>query len=276
MRALSIRRMLTAVVLVLVLGVGVAWATLRPSHARAWRPEQAVLPRVEITDGRAVIRDLRDFRYTAEGEVVPGYRDAEYDLGEVERVWFVLSPFSERWRGPAHAFLSFGFRDGRHLAVSVEARREAGEEYSVWKGMLKRYELMVVLGTEEDLVGLRAVTWDDPTYLYPVRATPEQARALLERLLARAQQVYERPEFYHTVGNNCTTNLVTEINQIATEKIPYGRSVLLPGYSDELAFRMGLLDTELPLAAARERFRINARAQTAWGEPDFSARIRVE
>lgn len=269
----TVLRMSVAVV-VLLLVVSVAWAALRPSHARVWRSEQAVLPQVEVAGDRVVIRDLRDFRYTADGGTTPAYRDAEYDLSEVERVWFVLSPFDERWRGPAHAFLSFGFRDGRHLAVSVEARREADEEYSVWKGMFKRYELMVVLGTEEDLVGLRAVTWDDPTYLYPARATPEQARALLAGLLARAQQVYAKPEFYHTVGNNCTTNLVAEINRIATERIRYGRSVLLPGYSDELAVRMGLLDTELPLDAARERYRINQRAQAAWGGADFSARIR--
>ncbi len=37
-------------------------------------------------------------------------------------------PFSRRWRGPAHAFVSFGFDDGQYLAISVEARREQGEQ----------------------------------------------------------------------------------------------------------------------------------------------------
>src|SRR3712207_8455985 len=36
------------------------------------------------------------------------------------------------WAGEeiAHVFVSFGFRDGRRLAVSIETRRERGEQYS--------------------------------------------------------------------------------------------------------------------------------------------------
>jgi hypothetical protein len=133
---------------------------------------------------------------------------------------------------------------------------------------------MYVLGTEEDLIGLRTVVWDDPTYLYPVRATPDQASALLEGLLRRAQQVHDNPEFYNTIGNNCTTNLIDQINRIASRKIRFGREVLLPGYSDELAHRMGLLDTDLGLAEARLRFRINDRARESYPDPNFSERIR--
>jgi hypothetical protein len=253
---------------------GLSWALVRPSHQRDWSIEQAVLPEVEIDEGVVRIRKLRDFRYEADGTPIPAYRDEEYVLAEVERVWFVLSPFNQTWRGPAHAFLSFEFRGGRHLAISVEARREAGEEYSVWKGMLKRYELMYVLGTEADLIGLRANIWKDPTYLYPSNAGPEKARLLLERLLERARKIHDRPEFYHTIGNNCTTNLLEQINPIAPRRIRLRHAVLLPGYSDEMALGMGLLDTELPLDQARERFRINGRAEGAYGHADYSRLIR--
>lgn len=263
-----------AVLAAIVLMIGVAFAATRPSHEREWAAAQAILPEIAFIGDSVHVRNLRDYRYGADGSATPGYRSESYDLSLVEKVWFVLVPFDEGWRGPAHAFLTFAFRDGRHLSVSIEARREEGEEYAVWKGLLRRYELMYVIGTEEDLIGLRTVVWNDPTYLYPVRASPEQASSLLAGLLRRAQQVHESPEFYNTIGNNCTTNLVDQINLIATRKIRFGREILLPGYSDELAHRMGLLDTELPLEEARLRFRINERARLSYASPEFSRRIR--
>jgi len=133
---------------------------------------------------------------------------------------------------------------------------------------------MVVVGTERDLVGLRAVTWDDPVYLYPGRATPAQARALFEALLVRAEALERRPEFYNTLTNNCTTNLLDAVNAVRAEPIRYGLPVLFPGYSDRLAYEEGLIDTDLPLDSARAAFQINGRAQAAALAPDFSRRIR--
>jgi len=48
----------------------------------------------------------------------------------------------------------------------------------------------------------------------------------------------------------------------------------LPGYADGRALQLGLLDFQGTIEAARERFRINRRAQSAAGADDFSARIR--
>ena len=274
MRSRVWKTLAAVAVVALLVGAGV-WASTRPSHERAWRTEQAVLPEVTITDDQVHVRHVRDFRYASADSFAAAYDDRTYDLDEIERVWFALSPFNPDWRGPAHSFLSFSFADSQFVAVSVEARREVGEAYGILKGALRQFELMVVVGDERDLVGLRAVTWDDPVHLYPVRATPAQARALFVALMRRAQAVAERPEFYNTLTNNCTTNLVDAVNEIAEEPIPYGLDVLLPGYSDELAYERGLLDTELPLEAARARYRINARAAAATvAAPDFSFRIR--
>ncbi|HEU0076920.1 MAG TPA: DUF4105 domain-containing protein, partial [Longimicrobiaceae bacterium] len=135
--------------------------------------------------------------------------------------------------------------------------------------------LIYVVGEERDVIGLRAVAWNDPVYLYPVRATPEQAREMFVRMLRRAQALERRPEFYNTFLNNCTTNILDPVEEIAPGAIPFGWEVVLPGYSDGLAHERGLLDTELPLEEARRRFRINERAKAAIGDPAFSARIRA-
>jgi len=250
------------------------WRNTRPSHERVWRPEQAVLPSVRFDGSRVHVRNVRDFTFRSETDFTPGYRDRTYDLDRMKRVWFGLSPFNTDWRGPAHTFLSFEFSDGQFVSVSVEARREAGEEYSVWKGLLRRFEVIYVIGEERDVIGVRAVTWDDAVYLYPAKATPEQARALFVDMMKHAQRLEREPEFYNTLWNNCTTSILEPVNRIATEKIPFGVRVVLPGYSDKLAMDHGLLDTDLPLEQARRKFQVNERAQAAIHAPDFSTRIR--
>jgi hypothetical protein len=271
------RRMMGVAILAGIAAAGFGGAVLgraEPSHERAWIEEQRMLPSITFDDSVVHVRGVRNFSYRSVDDFTPGYDDRSYDLRRLERVWYVLSPFSARWRGPAHSFLSFGFSDGAFVSVSVEARRERGEAYSPLKGLLRRYELMYVIGDERDLIGLRAVTWDDPVYLYPMRATPEQARALFTDMMRRAAALEQRPEFYNTFTNNCTTNILDPVNRIAEKRIPYGLDVLLPGYSDRLAYRLGLIDTELSLEEARARYLVNARARAAADDPDFSLRIR--
>ena len=246
-----------------------------PSQLRSWSPEQALLPHV-VVDGRTVhIQNVRDFIFRSSGDWTPGYRDKSFDLDLLERVWVVLAPFSRDWRGPAHIFLTFGFSDGQYVAISVEARRETGEKYSIWKGALRQYELIFVIGEERDLIGLRAAVWDTPVYLYPMRATPAQVQSIFLHMLRRAQALEHRPEFYNTLTNNCTTNILDAVNAIASRPIPFGIKILLPGYSDALAHQRGLIDTTLSLAEARTRFQINERAKAAIDRPDFSEQIRL-
>src|SRR5690606_32796603 len=178
--------------------VGVAADVLprRPSHERTWVPEQARLPIVRMDGEQVRIRNIRDFRHSASGPPEVRWIEATYDLCSVERVWFALSPFAPRVKGIAHPFLSFEFADGRTLALSVEARKEVGESYSPLRGLARRYETMIVIGTEEDLLPLRVIAWDDPLYLFPVRITGE-ARYILRRLLVRAQEIEDLVQHAH-------------------------------------------------------------------------------
>jgi hypothetical protein len=220
------------------------------------------------------IRDVRDFAYTSEADYTPGYRTRTYDLRRLTSVWFVLTPFSTSWRGPAHAFVSFGFDDGEFVAMSVEARREAGEAYGLVPGVLRSFELAYIIGTERDLIGRRALFDGDDVYLYPINSPPERTRQMFVEMLQRANAVQARPEFYNTLTNNCTSNLVDHVNRMIPGRIPSSLRTVLPGYADELALSLGLIEAGGTVESVRERFRINDRARLAWGGEDFSAAIR--
>jgi hypothetical protein len=259
--------------LALLAGGGVWLALQRPSHQRVWAPPQRVLPEVRREGPLVHVRNVRDFVHHGAEAYAPGWVDRSYDVRLLERAWLVVSPFSTRWRGPAHAFLSFGFADGSHVSVSVEARREEGEAYSLVKGMLRRYEMMVVVAEERDAIGLR-LAWGDAVHLYPVRADVARIRAVFLEMMDRAEGIRARPEFYHTLWNNCTTNILDPVNTVADPPIPYGPRILLPGYLDAVAYERGLVDTELPLEEARAAFRVDPRAREAPDAAAFSRAVR--
>jgi hypothetical protein len=264
-----------AVISVPLLSAAAWWGLRQPSLSRAWVPEQARLPGVTVHEDRVDVQAVRDFRFSRGGAVQPGYQTRSYRLDRLERVWFVVIPFNRSWRGPAHTFATFGFSDGQYVSVSVEARREQGEKYSLWKGLLRQYELTYVIAEERDAIGLRAIAWGDPVYLYPIRATPQQVRGAFLQMMRRAEALEREPGFYNTLTDNCTTALLDAANTVAQKPIRYGPRILFSGYADGVAYDHGLIDTDLPLEAARARFRIDPKARAAEDAPDFSARIRA-
>jgi hypothetical protein len=188
-------------------------------------------------------------------------------------VWFAVEPFSG-FRGPAHTFVSFGFSDGQYVAISVEIRKEEGESFSPLRGLLRNYELMYVVGDERDLVKLRSNFRRDDVYLYRTTATPEKGRQMFVSMLRRANELAEQPEFYNTLTSTCTTNIVRHVNEIAPKRVPFSYKVLLPAYADELAYKVGLLDTTIPFDSLRARAHINPRAARYADSPEFSRLIR--
>lgn len=250
------------------------WALQRPSNQRDWTPDNARTARAEFRGDSVRIHDVRNAAYASADRYTVRWEDRAYDLRQVERAWFLVEPFSRDWRGPAHTLVSFQFADGRFLAVSAEIRKEKGESFSPWKGLLRRFEMIYVVADERDVVRLRTNIRRDPVYLYPVRARPAQVRAMLVDMLTHANELADHPEWYNTLTNTCTTSIVAHVNRVSPKKVPLSVKVLFPGYSDRLAYDLGLIESDLPFDQARERFNVNARA-LRWGDsPDFSLRIR--
>ena len=90
----------------------------------------------------------------------------------------------------------------------------------------------------------------------------------------RVNQLEKRPEFYDTITNNCTSNIVFHINRLQPGRIPLDMRALLPGYSDELAYELGLIERHGDFQNTRQVARVTALANAHLGDPAFSARIR--
>jgi hypothetical protein len=203
----------------------------------------------------------------------PAYYDKTYDLSKLKKVYYIVEPFSG-FKGSAHSFLSFEFDSNEFLAISVEIRKEKGETFSALKGLLNQYEIMYVAADERDVVKLRANYRKDLVYVYPVKTTQQKAQNLFLSIAARINKLKDKPEFYNTVMNNCTTNIAAHVNSISPKRAPWSLSYILPAYSDKYAYDLGLIDTDLPFEQARQTYLINDRSIKFANDPAYSIKIR--
>jgi hypothetical protein len=251
--------------------------TIQPSHFRDWTPEQAMLPTAEFQGQQVTVRNVRNCQYFANDVFLVDYYDKKFDLNAVRSVDFIVVPFAGM---PllAHTMLSFEIAgpngQSDYLAVSVEVRKEKHETYNPVKGSARQYELIYVLADERDVIQLRTNYNHEDVFLYRTVATPETARLLLADVMGRVNQIAREPEFYDTLTNNCTTNIVSHIERIRPNRLALDVRMLLPGYSDQLAYEQGLIERRGTFLETREQAYVNPEAQRYAGRDDFSTMIR--
>jgi len=273
---LFVLKVLFALVITIALIYLVTNLVTTPSNNRNWNEDQKILSTAEVNGNLVTIKNVKNFTYASTTSYTTNYYDETYDLDKIKRVWYVVEPFAGI-PGSAHTFLSFEFENDQFVSISVEIRKEKGEKYHPFKGLFNNYELMYVIANENDAIKLRSNHRKDIVYVYPANATKEKTQKLFLSMVNRANELRDNPEFYNTITNTCTTNIVAHINEITPKRVPFlSLRILLPENSDKLAYELGLIDTSLSFEETRKRYYINDRALKYADDPEFSVKIRNE
>lgn len=218
----------------------------RASNDATWKTQYSKLPQVDLQDDEIRIHNVRDFRYNSDKSIkTENYLSETYYLSKMQKVWYAISHFGPN--GLAHVLLSFQFNDGKYLVVSIEARlKEKHLGYNALRGLFGTYTKTIVLATEQDVIGLRTHIRKERVYLYPLDISELYTKALLLNYLGRAQSLNVKPAFYNSILDNCMTGLLEESLDYGGIVSWMDRRILLPGYSDELAYENGFIDTTIP------------------------------
>ncbi len=269
------RRALLAYLLPLT-ALWLCWQSLQPSNQRDWQADVAVLPYASISGNQVRVHNIRNFSYRSEYDYQPAYYDQDYDLNQLQGVDLV----SSYWMGPAiaHVFLSFAFADGKHLAVSIETRKENTESYSTLKGFFRQYELFYVVADERDVLKLRTNYRQDPpeqTYLYRLKGPIESGRQLFLEYMHSINALKQQPQFYNSLTTNCTTAIWMTMRD-NPQSVPFNWKILASGYLPEYLYEQGLLHTDgLSFTELQRRALLNPRGQAIGDAEDFSRLIRT-
>ncbi len=212
---------------------------------RTWYPYLAPLANVEASETAFIVRPVSDWSYSSAGATAETYGQAAFDLADLRQVWFVLEP-QPGSRIAAHTLLLFEFEGDRLLGLTIEARREADEDYSAFRGAFNRFELSYLWASARDLLTRRAVMLGHEVFVYPVAIDAARKRTLLTRLLERTEALETSPRFYNTLFSNCTNELAKAAG------FNWAPAFILTGRSDEYLFRRGIIPGE-SFAAAHAR-----------------------
>ncbi len=258
--------------LFLFLGVFLPWLTIQPSNNRAWQDPWAQAAWSETNGDELTLHNLRNFDYELDVTIAtPRWESRTYRWSNLRG----LDYFHDAWGGDrlAHPLLSFDFGPDGHVCMSIETRREVGEEFNAIGGLYRMFELSYLFGPEEDFVRVRTAG-GNPVFLYRTSFSPEDARTLLEESLTVLNRLKDHPRFYNVLTANCTTSLRAQTPAERREK--FDIRMLLNGRFDELLIEKGLLDVDngLTFEEHRKNAHINEAALEFHDAPDFSDRIR--
>ena len=267
----------TALAFLFLAAVWIRVHKLRPSNDRSWVNDNERNATIEFDGDIAKITNLRDFNWRSSKDFDERWINEDYDLREVESIWLTLEYFDQKLRQMAHTILSFEFKDGRRLACSIEVRREKGERYHPVRGLFREYELIYVWAKESDVIGVRTrCRKNSVTHLFKAVVFGEgNERRMLESYLNRTNDLVASPEWYNTLTNTCTTNIVRHVNEVYPGRVPRAISILMPGLSPKLLERANLIKMSGTLDETLAASVIDAKAKAWDGESDFGDAIRA-
>ena len=249
---------------------------LRPSNDRSWVNDNNKLAKAEFEDNLVTIRNVRDFRWRTTKDFDENWIDMKFDLNKISKLWFVLEYFEPKRKQMAHTIMVFESEDGERIACSIEVRREKGERYHPLKGLFRQYELIYVWSTESDVIGVRTrCRRKSVTHLFEaIVLGPGNERRMFESYLNRTNKLRISPEWYNTITNTCSTNIVRHVNEVYPGRVPRTMAILLPGISPRILKKNNLVKMGTSIDESMEISKIDEKAINWDGESDFGDWIR--
>ena len=93
-------------------------------------------------------------------------------------------------------------------------------------------------------------------------------------MLTKMNELTVKPEWYNTLFSSCTSNIAKHVNKLTPGRISmFSWQLWLTASADELALKHGLLDTDLSIEKAREKFFVTDISQKIGDVPDYSKEI---
>lgn len=227
-----------------------------PSLDRSWDEDVSVLAGIEVSNDDAVaFTQIRDWNYALSSIASKDYFDAAFDPDDIVALWM----YEQQLDGAgliAHTFLVFEFDEsytrGRYLGLSVETRRELGEEYSIIGGALRAFEITHIWATEEDLVTRRVQYLDYPLTRYRLEIPAEYLSRIFVKFAQETQSLAAEPRWYNTATNNCTSSLIRYVNESEPGAIPFHHSYVLTGKVDDYLEKLGFKAADYSLQITRD------------------------
>ena len=248
------------------------WFSLRPMPDRNWQSDVAQTAWAEFNGDEVILHNVRNVEYRTETDYTARWETRTVLLSQITGLDLAIT----YWGSPliAHPLATFRFTNTLPIAISVEARKVVGQDFSTIASLYRQAQLIYVVADERDLIGVRAVyRKGEDVYLYRTLASPEQARARFLEYMNFLNDLHTEARWYNVITTNCTTTIRQQ--RPTAKRAPWDWRLLVNGKSDELLYERQLIATGgLSFPELKKRSLINPQARAAQKDPSFSYLIR--
>ncbi len=214
----------------------------KPSHDRKWEFGQEKLVNFAfdtVNKNKVKIKNFRDFDWNSRNDVKK-WTEKEFDINNIIGIDIVIAHFN----GIGHIFLIFNLLDGTGIGMSIEARRDGGEKFTILGGLKFDYELIYIFASKKDLISLRRKR-KEKLCLYQTKINAKKSQILFKLFAQKANKIYKKPEFYHIFFRNCGNLISDELKKISGKKfLFFGIMFFLPNITGKILFDMDIVKTD--------------------------------
>ena len=234
-------------------------------HAYEWNERQR--PAGLISAAENGIYNVSNIRWgfdNSANNLEPRWRNASIDVNKVKDVIFFVKPFPPEWLA-AHCLLLFEFSEpavatdknekSSGFILSIEARLQKGQKYSLLKGNFGEFFIVYQLGSKEDYLQYCAVE-SKILIPYKLKLSHEQKVQMLKNVIEESVKNRDN-EKYNTINNSCTNNLFLLLNTVlpkeqqfkewTLKKVIYNLGISFPRTAGKMLKKHGVVEEELPI-----------------------------
>ncbi len=248
---------------------------IEPSNNRPFLLSTINPPIISFSQEKVYIQNIRNYTHTTSDLFIPSWYNNSYNLNEVESVDFFTNPFTLN-NNLAHVFVSFWFKNGQYLVISIEWRRITTTRggWDVFRFTFRQLEKMYSIVDERDTLIVRSVISNNPLYRYPINISKNEAKRLLISLLFDAEQLRKNPKFIGT-EMTCSHNLFLHMKEIFPQ-IPINFRVFFWWWVEEVLYEQWFfsLSPGKTLQKLQEEQFMNEKIWKFRYDKEFSKKIR--
>lgn len=187
------------------------------------------------------------------------YFDLTIKQENIETVKLYHVPFG--FKGlMSHIMIWFEYWYGKEIVLSVEARRLVWESFEAKKWLLKRYWLLYIWWTKNDLIWLRRDIRKQKVYEYKLNFDKEQIWKWFNFYVEKTNETNENSIYYNTIYRNCTTALWEVFNLMGKNKKPkYNLKVLFSWHIDKYLYELWYISNSKPFTIVKQQALLKAK-----------------
>lgn len=273
-----VKKIFIAIFVIIALIFTYIYLIKQPSNNRNWGSGFEKLAGITVYGDKVTVQNVRRLKDNSSYKLDYSYSPRIINSNDVTSAWFVFEPFPVKWlpgfNGIAHTYFIFDVKKSSPIAVSVEARRERGENYTAEAGLFNNYELIIIWDSEEDALIQRSVFRNEKQYMFPLEITQKQAKALFLQMAKDTNFLENHPRFYNSLFSNCTNELAKAANELKPGTIPLNIAMFFPGYSDSELYKLGLIPDDKSLSEIKKKFYVTDEIKKIYKDPNFSEELR--